>query len=154
MCRSDGLIGLSSTRTSASPGAKGGVGISASFNTLFGSPASLKINALIDTPWAFRRRAGCSTTSGTRSRAGDEEKHLRRTWEMLHPFARPLYILAAWAKLFAATRSKRKFNNPVSFDEKRPYRRFCHRRWLMRIATRVPFDTRFPLGRQQGSCGR
>jgi len=34
-------------------------------------------------------------------------------------FARPLYILADWVKLFAATRSKRKFNNPVSFDEKR-----------------------------------
>jgi hypothetical protein len=27
-------------------------------------------------------------------------------------------ILAAWMKLFAATRSKRKFNNPVSFAEK------------------------------------
>jgi hypothetical protein len=27
------------------------------------------------------------------------------------------YILAAWMKLFAATRSKRKFNNPVSFNE-------------------------------------
>src|SRR5215470_14718112 len=119
MCRSDGWIGLSSTRTSASPWAKGGVGISASFNTLFGSPVSLKINALIDTPWAFSRRAGCSRTSGTRSRSGDEEKHLRRTWEMLHPFARPLYILADRVKLFAATRSKRKFNNPVSFDEKR-----------------------------------
>jgi len=33
--------------------------------------------------------------------------------------SRPLYILAAWTKLFAATRSKQKFNNPVSFDEKR-----------------------------------
>src|ERR687888_595774 len=75
MCRSDGLIGLSSTRTSASPGAKGGVGISASFNTLFGSPVSRKINAFINTSWVFRRRlipAGCSTTSGTRSGAGDE----------------------------------------------------------------------------------
>src|ERR1700730_14463726 len=63
MCRSDGLIGLSSTRTSASPGAKGGVGISASFNTLFGSPVSRKINAFINTSWVFRRRlipAGCS----------------------------------------------------------------------------------------------
>jgi hypothetical protein len=38
---------------------------------------------------------------------------------MLHAFARPLYILAAWVKLFAATHSKRKFNNPGSFDEKR-----------------------------------
>src|SRR5436309_3337632 len=56
MCRSDGLIGLSSTRTSASPGAKGGVGISASFNTLFGSPVSRKINAFINTSWVFRRR--------------------------------------------------------------------------------------------------
>jgi hypothetical protein len=37
--------------------------------------------------------------------------------------SRPLYILAAWMKLFAATRSKRKFNNPVSFDEKRHMRR-------------------------------
>ena len=37
--------------------------------------------------------------------------------------SRPLYILAAWMKLFAATRSKRKFNNPVSFDEKRLSRR-------------------------------
>ena len=36
--------------------------------------------------------------------------------------SRPLYILAAWMKLFAATRSKRKFNNPVSFDEKRAFR--------------------------------
>jgi hypothetical protein len=49
MCRSDALIGLSSTRTSASPGAKGGVGISSSFNTLFGSPVSRKIKAFIDT---------------------------------------------------------------------------------------------------------
>src|SRR5437016_9941848 len=56
MCRSDALIGLSSTRTSASPGAKGGVGISASFNTLFGSPVSRKINAFINTSWVFRRR--------------------------------------------------------------------------------------------------
>src|ERR1700688_1177640 len=56
MCRSDGLIGLSSTRTSASPGAKGGVGISAKFNTLFGSPVSRKINAFINTSWVFRRR--------------------------------------------------------------------------------------------------
>src|ERR1700730_3380535 len=63
MCRSDALIGLSSTRTSASPGAKGGVGTSASFNTLFGSPVSRKINAFINTSWVFRRRlipAGCS----------------------------------------------------------------------------------------------
>src|SRR5215469_605889 len=56
MCRSDALIGLSSTRTSASPGAKGGVGISASCNTLFGSPVSRKINAFINTSWVFRRR--------------------------------------------------------------------------------------------------
>ncbi len=42
MCRSDGLIGLSSTRTSPSPAAKGGVGISASFNTLFGSRKSFR----------------------------------------------------------------------------------------------------------------
>src|SRR5262245_53391134 len=49
MCRSDGLIGLNSTRTSASPGAKGGVGISASSNTLLGSPVSRKINAFINT---------------------------------------------------------------------------------------------------------
>ena len=33
--------------------------------------------------------------------------------------SRTLYILAAWMKLFAVARSKRKFNNPVSFDEKR-----------------------------------
>src|SRR6266478_7129889 len=122
MCRSDGLIGLSSTRTSASPVAKGGVGISASCNTLFGSPVSRKINAFINTSWVFRRRlipARCSTTSGTRSGAGDEGEHLRRSWEMLHAFAernlpqchyrapnresRPLYILAAWMKLFEAT---------------------------------------------------
>src|ERR1700724_3855038 len=86
MCRSDALIGLSSTRTSASPGAKGGVGISASFNTLFGSPVSRKINAFINTSWVFRRRlipAGCSTTPGTRSGAGDEGEHLGRSWEML-----------------------------------------------------------------------
>jgi hypothetical protein len=36
-----------------------------------------------------------------------------------------LYILAAWVKLFAATRSKRKFNNPVSSDEKNSYERMC-----------------------------
>src|SRR5215813_13744498 len=48
MCRSDGLIGLSSTRTSASPVPKRGVGISASSNTLFGSPVSRKINAFIN----------------------------------------------------------------------------------------------------------
>src|ERR1700730_14897979 len=91
MCRSDGLIGLSSTRTSASPGAKGGVGISASFNTLFGSPVSRKINAFINTSWVFRRRlipAGCSTTSGTRTGAGDEGERLRRSWEMLYAFVR------------------------------------------------------------------
>src|SRR5215831_302965 len=62
-----------------------GVGISASCNTLFGSPVSRKTNAFINTSWA-----------------------------------RPLYILAAWMTLFAATRSKRKFDNPVSFDEKPP----------------------------------
>src|SRR5882724_5394693 len=92
MCRSDGLIGVSSTRTSASPGAKGGVGISASFNTLFGSPISRKINTFINTSWVFRRRllpAGCSTTSGTRTGAGDEGERLRRSWEMLHAFAEP-----------------------------------------------------------------
>src|ERR1043166_486565 len=62
MCRSDALIGLSSTRTSASPGAKGGVGISASCNTLFGSPVSRKINAFIHISWVFRQRpitSGC-----------------------------------------------------------------------------------------------
>src|SRR6266446_4295059 len=53
MCRSDALIGLSTTRTSASPGAKGGVGISASCNTLFGSPFSRKINAFINTSWIY-----------------------------------------------------------------------------------------------------
>src|SRR5580700_777251 len=92
MCKSDALIGLSSTRTSASPGAKGGVGISASFNTFFGSPVSLKINAFINTSRVFRRRlipAGCSTTSGTRTGAGDEGERLRRSWEMLHAFAEP-----------------------------------------------------------------
>ena len=86
MCRSDGLIGLSSTRTSASPGAKGGVGISAKFNTLFGSPVSRKINAFISTSWVFRRRlipAGCSATSRTRSGAWDAARrrlqgHTRR----------------------------------------------------------------------------
>src|SRR5262244_2216624 len=89
MCRSDALIGLSSTRTSASPGAKGGVGISASCNTLFGSPVSRKINAFINTSWVFRRLlipAGCSKTSGTRSGAGDEGEHLRRS-DLLHAFA-------------------------------------------------------------------
>src|SRR5580704_2007008 len=89
MCRSDGLIGLSSTRTSASPGAKGGVGISASFNTLFSSPVSVKINAFINTSWVFRRPlipAGCSTTSGTRSGAGDEGEHLRGSY-LPHAFA-------------------------------------------------------------------
>src|SRR5215469_3968749 len=116
MCRSDGWIGLSSTRTSASPWAKGGVGISASFNTLFGSPVSLKINALIDTPWPLG--------DGPVLRLREQEVELVmnknisvETWETLHPFARPLYSLSAWAKLFVATRSKRKFNNPVSFDE-------------------------------------
>src|SRR6266849_400093 len=171
MCRSDGLIGLSSTRTSASPGAKGGVGISASFNTLFGSPVSRKINAFINTSWVFRRRlipAGCSKTSGTGSGAGDEGEHLRRS-DLLHAFAernlplchslvlflrgrhalphlgkqlftaapnwksRPLYILAAWMKLFAATRSKRKFNNPVSFDEKRSTCRTGGGEWYYKI---------------------
>src|ERR1700753_583607 len=88
MCRSDGLIGLSSTRTSASPGAKGAVGISASFNMLLGSPVSRKINAFINTSWVFRRRlipAGCSRTPGTSSGAGDEGKYLRRG--DLHAFA-------------------------------------------------------------------
>src|SRR6266436_6602358 len=46
----------SNTRTRASPGAKGGVGISASSNTLFGSPVLRKINAFINTSWVFRRR--------------------------------------------------------------------------------------------------
>src|SRR5215813_13442141 len=89
MCRSDGLIGLSSTRTSASPGVKGGVGISVSFKTPFGSPVSRKINAFINTSWVFRRRLspdGCSKTSGTRSGAGNEGEHLRRS-DLLHAFA-------------------------------------------------------------------
>jgi hypothetical protein len=69
MCKSDALIGLNNTRTSASPGAKGGVGISSSFNTLFGSPVSRKINAFIDISWVAilvegstptRRQAGFS----------------------------------------------------------------------------------------------
>src|ERR1041384_4630851 len=88
MCRSDALIGLSSTRTSASPGAKGGVGISASCNTILGSPVSRKINAFINTSWVFRRRlipAECAKTSGTTSGAGDEGEHLRRS-DMLHAF--------------------------------------------------------------------
>src|SRR5215831_20464430 len=110
MCRSDGWIGLSSTRTSASPWATGGVGISASFNTLFGSPVSLKINALIDTPWAL---GDGPDVLRLRKRAGDEQKHLRRTCEMLHPFARPMYILAAWVKLFAATRNRPPVTLPV-----------------------------------------
>src|SRR5215469_8563987 len=90
MCRSDGLIGLSSTRTSASPGAKGEVGISASFNTPSGSPVSRKINAFINTSSVFRRRlipAGYSKTSGARSGAGDEGEHLRRSWDILHACA-------------------------------------------------------------------
>ena len=70
------------------------VGISASCNTLFGSPVSRKTNAFINTSWA-----------------------------------RPLYILAAWMTLFAATRSKRKFDNPVSFDET-PYPLISPRRGL------------------------
>src|SRR5580704_6266389 len=89
MCKSDALIGLSSTRTSASPGAKLGVGISASFNMPFGSPVSRKINAFINTSWVFRRRlipAGCSKTSGIRSGAGDEGEHPCRS-DLLHAFA-------------------------------------------------------------------
>src|SRR4051794_19244649 len=89
MCRSDGLIGLSSTRTSASPGTKGGVAISANFKMLFGSPVSRKINAFINTSWVFRRRlisTGCSKTSGTRSGAGDKGEHLHRS-DLLHAFA-------------------------------------------------------------------
>src|SRR6516165_1335061 len=69
MCRSDALIGLSSTRTSASPGAKGGVGISASCNTLFGSPVSRKINAFINTSWVFRRRLPDASQSISESAA-------------------------------------------------------------------------------------
>src|SRR6516165_7187543 len=91
MCRSDGLIGLSSTRTSASPGAKGGVGISASFNTPFGSPVSRKINAFINTSWVFRRRLipapDVLRPREQGSGAGDEGEHLRRSWDMLHAFA-------------------------------------------------------------------
>ena len=55
--------------------AKGGVGISASFNTLFGSPVSAKINALIDTSWASGD-GRIFYDFGTTSRAGDEEKRL------------------------------------------------------------------------------
>src|SRR6476646_9440520 len=76
MCKSDALLGLSSTRTSASPGAKGGVGISASFNTLFGSPVSRKINAFINTSWVFRRRlipAGDATERMGLYRLPDQE---------------------------------------------------------------------------------
>src|ERR1700733_3352630 len=74
MCRSDALIGLNSTRTSASPGAKDGVGISSSFNTLFGSPVSRKINVFINTSWSrhYLIQAGCVTDFGTRSWGGDE----------------------------------------------------------------------------------
>ena len=57
MCRSDALIGLSDTRTSASPSAKGGVGISASSKTLFGSPVSRKISA-------FSNASGLSFSGG------------------------------------------------------------------------------------------
>src|SRR6476646_1549674 len=53
MCRSNALIGLNNTRTSASPVAKDGVEISSSFNTLFGSPVSRKINAFINTSRVF-----------------------------------------------------------------------------------------------------
>jgi hypothetical protein len=42
--------------------------------------------------------------------------------QCFHQYLLSLYILAACMKLFAATRSKRKFNNTVSFDEKRPSR--------------------------------
>src|SRR3954463_12536138 len=65
MCRSDALIGLISTRTSASPEAKDGIGTSSNFNTLVGSPVSRKINAFITIPRVFSRRliqAGCSTS--------------------------------------------------------------------------------------------
>src|SRR5438552_9542573 len=92
MCRSDGLIGLTSTRTSASPGAKGRVGISASFNTLFGSPVSRKINAFINTSWVFRRRlipAGCSVAPtrylGSVWRYGERVTARKvRDWRVLH----------------------------------------------------------------------
>src|SRR3954471_23517589 len=60
MCRSDGWIGVSSTRTSASPWAKGGVGISANFNTLFGSPVSVKkhVTLFADVPQPLMNAAG------------------------------------------------------------------------------------------------
>src|SRR5215510_8832892 len=100
MCRSEGLIGLSITRTSASPAAKGGGGISASCNTLFGSPVSRKINACIHTPRVLRRRlilAGYCTTAGTRSGAGDageqcpaHRRHAQRVTARA-PFRGPSY---------------------------------------------------------------
>src|SRR6516165_7203848 len=105
MCRSDGWIGLSSIRTSASPGANCGVGISASCNTLFGSPVSRKISAFINTSWVFRRRlipAGYSKASAKRSEAGDEGEHLRRS-DMLHAFAeRNLPLSHHYYSFFAA----------------------------------------------------
>src|SRR6266851_1604375 len=118
MCRSDGLIGLSSTRTSASPGSKGGVGISSSFNTLFGSPISRKINAFINTSWVFRRRlipVGCSTTSETRTGAGDEGERFRRSWEMPHAFAEPNLSAVSFARysFFAVVRYSRIWANSL-----------------------------------------
>src|SRR5579872_4809261 len=70
MCRSDGWIGLSSTRTSASPRVKGGVGTSASSNTLFGSPVSRKISALINTSSLAIQQSIPHTTSFRIARLG------------------------------------------------------------------------------------
>src|SRR5258708_17419027 len=42
------------------------------------------------------------------------ERYRAPNWKSVHS--------SAWMKLFAAIRSKRKFNNPVSFDEKRHMR--------------------------------
>jgi hypothetical protein len=52
----------------------------------------------------------------------DGKRYLKRQQLLELGEPAPPYIIAAWMKLFAATRPKRKFNNLLSFDEERPTR--------------------------------
>src|SRR6201997_2661340 len=103
MCRSDALIGLSSTRTSASPGVKGGVGISAIFNTLFGSPVSRKINAFINTS---RSLGGHSSRL---DRALEAKAQQSRYAGVVQKVRTPVFH--AGGRGFASRRSRHSFQN-------------------------------------------
>jgi len=84
LCRSDGGSGQQHSGRRASPWAKGGVGISVSFNTRSVSPVSVKINAL-SIPLGLRRRPDVLRLREQEAELVMKKNDLRRTCEMLHP---------------------------------------------------------------------